>query len=341
MYLVLDRNVIAKIKLILDDRYFSENDHEKDRKKKIQCISKLRYFDRKNNTIILLPAFIEGGSGVKESRKLIESTIDRDTPAIKKFFKFAKSDSGFFVENKSYVSLTFEGYFELDFPGYFAFLKEALPLISQNLSFQDCIKREVELIELAHAQAIYTSHPVFLLCLFSLYGSKVADKILKSKGKIKDINRHIHNILSDALIISRLSSLQKHISYYKKSACKYITYDKYLEKFLRACRTESIGESRQDSYYSHSTSIVIDINLLENKRGGTQFIKEAMKRIENYKSIESKKATQVFLRNRSWEKHMLNLHQISDLIKSSKEQKNFWKQHFLDVKPRAIQSKSR
>ncbi len=217
----LDRNAVSDIKKNINKQSI-----------KIERLAKLRSIDKKDNIVSSILSIREGQSKHIETKEEIQKSISKDTPAIKKFYKKAKTDTEFFQKNISTVSKTFEletGKESL-WDSYIKLIIKAKNDLYQPIKKLEREKYTDDFLEYCTNLNVPIGHPIVLCCLSALYGNINAHKILKPKKNLSTelASESAYNTVNDLIIISRLCFIHNLInkSPEKKIMVKLITFDK-------------------------------------------------------------------------------------------------------------------
>lgn len=232
--ILLDRNVVVSIKQKLGGKKLLPN---QDRT--------LRMLDKDNNLISPLLSIREGQSGIRENKEEYEQTLLKETEAISKFFKKAKTDSKFLIEMKDEFSDIFSNNIEFNWGNYISFIKEMQGLLYQPVSKNEKDNFKKKILDSALVNNILHTHPSVLCALSVLYGCNEIRKVLKPKKIRSDerINKDAYNTMNDLIVLSRVHMIQV-VSYekgYHKDKIKFSTFDKGLEFFLNCMKTKKLS----------------------------------------------------------------------------------------------------
>jgi hypothetical protein len=217
-FYLLDRNVISLIR----DR---NNGKKQTDSNKISMLNRLNKIDRKRSFISPFLSVIEGKTGKSESIDEIKKTILTDSKTLTTFFKVAKVDGDFLIQNQSYISKVFNGFKQNN---YLYFLEECSSHLYQKVKNNK--ETETDILRLANKYEINLSHPTVVCCLSTLYGNKSARKVLKPKLK----NYNSYNALSDLMHITEIYhiiSMANLNENFKVFNIEFLTLDKGLKSF--------------------------------------------------------------------------------------------------------------
>lgn len=194
---LLDRNVVSIIKDAISGVQPSDP-------KKMRMLNKLTEIDTSTSAISCILSLIEGQKGRDESYDEKVACLQKETAAIKSFFRFAATDSNTLQSRKTDFASTFTEYREEDWGVHDAFLLEACPLLRDKApeAKRDSIKKAI--IQSARTKGIYVGHITVVMCLSCLYGSDAARGILKPH-KVTD---SAFNVLNDVFSLSRISLIK-------------------------------------------------------------------------------------------------------------------------------------
>lgn len=238
---LLDRNAVNAIKRC-NSGEFVENYQR----------SQLASLDRSRNTISPILSIMEGQSGRKESEEEIKLTLKKETAAVGRFFKRARTDTNLFLSDEQVdnFSETFGNNIESSWDSYTAFIKLVFPLLYQAVSPAKTADIENQLFELAAKNCIQVSHPVLIVSLATLYGHEGARKTLKAKKEYETqdtLDRAAYNVVCDVMSISRIGSIKAAMSKSKQvgDRIRFFTFDKGLFSFISSV-TINWGESLED-----------------------------------------------------------------------------------------------
>lgn len=194
---MIDRNIVSKISSNFKDC----SDEDKDL---------IQSLDKKGNLISLLLANLEGRNGIPQDMNQASLGMRVEGETIKKFFRNAHVDSGFFKIHPNLAPWGITSHQKESFlknSEIVAFLQDNL---YQPLSLLQAKKLREEIFHFASKRNIEIGHPIVLCGLATLYGNMDAHGVLKpKKPKENDPERdaRIYNALTDMLVIVSLSEL--------------------------------------------------------------------------------------------------------------------------------------
>lgn len=255
--ILIDRNVIATIRQKLNNqKILPFRDRE------------LRKLDRKNNFISPLLSIREGQSGIKENKLQTKKTTNEEAVLLSRFFKRAKTDSKFLLENQDMLADAFGNNTELKWNSYISFLSEMNDILFQHISKKEKIKYQKIIINKALEYNIDLGHPIVMCCFSVLYGCDNSRGILKFKLNLTESEKkkNLYNALNDLMIISRLSmikALAKEAN--KKEKIEYFTFDNKLKKFINSIKFVDKGITENDTEIQATYSHRIFPDLSENE----------------------------------------------------------------------------
>jgi hypothetical protein len=194
---LLDRNVVSIIK----DAVRGEQPSDP---KKMLMLEKLWQIDTDKAAVSCILSLIEGQKGRDESHAEKIACLQKETKAIKSFFRFAATDSDTLQSTEAAFASTFSEYREADWAAYEAFLLEAAPLLCQKASEAKRNGIKGTILQSARTRGLYVGHITVVMCLSCLYGSDAARGILKPH-KIAD---SCFNVLNDAFSLSRVALIK-------------------------------------------------------------------------------------------------------------------------------------
>lgn len=220
---LLDRNVISVIKDAVNDKALNDLN-------KVAMLDKLKEIDKTTSAISCILSLIEGQKGRDESPQEKIECLRKETDVIKKFFRFASTDSATLQSTETSFSDTFTEYREEDWVLHNAFLIDVCPLLNNKVSesARDDIKNK--LISSAQKKGLYLGHIIVVACLSCLYGSDAARAVLKPHKAAGNY----YNALNDLFVLSRVN-LIKAISQSQGLVdlnIEFLTLDKNLKTFL-------------------------------------------------------------------------------------------------------------
>lgn len=241
---LLDRNAVSVVK-----------DSVAGNRVPINRLAKLRSIDIRGNFVSPMLSIIEGQSSIKETREQLRATLKKESIALSAFFKNARTDSEYLIENEDHFSEAFSGEVEKKFNDYLDLVKLSHQFLAEPKSNKQLIRDEF--LRFAHKRGISPGHPAIICCLATLYGNKDARKVLKPKlnGTDDEINRRSYNAASDLLVLSRMQNIHAIQSPRdrKNTKIKLLTFDDGLNGFLRAISV--VGSNLKDSETTSSEVI--------------------------------------------------------------------------------------
>lgn len=228
---ILDRNAVSCIKDQLNGKI-----------KDIERVRKLKSLDKRKNFITPLFSIREGQIGKRENQEQMILTLKKESDAIAKFYKHARTDSKFLLDNIDYTTDVFANNTELQMNSYISIVEMAYELLVNKIPKSKRFTIAEELINHAKSKNISLAHPIVMCCLSVLYGSDNSRKILKPKkldGILKE--KSIHNAISDIMTISRVNFvISRFRETNKNPIIRFITFDKHLSAFLDQIKVKEI-----------------------------------------------------------------------------------------------------
>jgi len=263
----LDRNAIISIKKKIERKNFPP-----ERRKQ------LRHIDKSINLITPLLSIYEGNLTKKQNSEELKRTILEETKLISKFFKNAKTDSEFLVDNITYLQDAFSTDWELKWNDYIKFLKFASEFLFQPIASNKKIDYEKKILDKAKELDIPIGHITVISCLSILYGSKITRGVLKFKQTMDE--KDLYNILSDLMIPVRLLSIESIIiKQQRKDKIEYFTFDKSLKKLIKKIQLNFKKSLHTNNSVNIDIGITYDITLFPNL--DEESFQEFKKRLKN------------------------------------------------------------
>jgi hypothetical protein len=192
----LDRNAVALIKRNNAGRVEVDQ-------KKAKFLGAISALDRRGTHVTPLLSIIEGERGRDSSIEETRECIEKESAALKQFFRVATTDSEYLMENIDSVAATLASFKEKDWDRRGALLEAARPLFGGGgqLSEDNFGVVEAAVLELVEKHGLRSDDPISVLLLAALYHSVPARRALKLNGRWKGP----HNPLSDVHAISRMA----------------------------------------------------------------------------------------------------------------------------------------
>ena len=233
-YYLLDRNIISLIK-------DSNKGKRQKNIEKIKILNKLRKMDRNNSFITPILSIIEGQIGKIESDEETKTTLKKETAEIKKFFKYAHTDTKLLIENPD---IFIESVSDIKFNNneYYEFIKYSSSLLINNIKKQNRNSIKNKILEKARCNNIQYQSPFVICCLSVLFEGQYARKVLKPSIK----KQNIHNAISDLRILFILVHIvligkEDHVG--KKFNLEFVSDDKNLNKLFSLMKILSINSA--------------------------------------------------------------------------------------------------
>ncbi|EKA7365957.1 MULTISPECIES: hypothetical protein [Vibrio] len=222
---LLDRNALSEIKKSADGVNVD-----------LKKLSKLKSLDKKGNFISGMLSVREGQSKRLETCEQIELSIEKDLPYLERFYKKARTDGGFFVENKEFTGKCFghvEGK-ELNWDIYIKFIKYVQGILYQPVKRAKRLECARNIILESKSLGVPKGHLIVVCALASLYGNHSAIKILKSKPNMskQEADEAAYNSLSDLICLTRVLYVQAHVG--TNYFVKFLTFDIALSEFFKS-----------------------------------------------------------------------------------------------------------
>jgi len=237
---LLDRNAVSLIKESVAGKP-SNGDH-------IGWLSQLRRLDNRKNTVSALPSIWEGQVGRREVVHEKQKTLEKESLAVKRFYRHARTDYDFLLNDQSETSIVLSGETELDGRDYEKLIITTQSELYSPLNLKDANIWKDSFIEQVRELGIALTHPVVIFCLSTLYGCLEARKVINPKGNPE--KRNSHNALTDILSISRVEFIRLRLlslAGSKKVSVKFITFDSNLSYMIRELQPEGISIARGNS----------------------------------------------------------------------------------------------
>jgi len=223
----IDRNMSIKIKQHLDNG-------EKEISS-IELKELIMQKDWSNNLISIFHSVKEGGKGYIENISEKKETIEKEADIISKFFKRAKVDSEFMLDNLDKMSKTLHEETELDWESNSKFLSEMNDILYQPIGKTKQKHIKDKIFEKANIYNIKLSHIVVVGSLSILYGCDKMRGVLKFKEKFnskKPKHKNIYNSLNDILAIFKFNQIKALMLINNPTdTFEFVTFDKPL-KFI-------------------------------------------------------------------------------------------------------------
>lgn len=221
---LLDRNIVGLIK----DANFGKLETDP---VKIRFLRFLRALDRAPEHVSPLLSIIEGEKGRQDTPDEKLAVQQKESAALRTFFKHAVTDSGYLDHHSELTSKTFTHYREGGWEARSVFLERAAPLIAQKVKKDRRRRTEGALTAEAKAVGLSPDDPIVMLCIACLYGSDEA------RGVIKPHELSTYNALNDLHTLSRIHLMRgiaKRLGYPVRF--RFITRDANLHKVLNWIR---------------------------------------------------------------------------------------------------------
>jgi hypothetical protein len=243
---LLDRNAVSCIKDANDGKETTDE-------KKRALLERLRGMDQTGLVVSPLLSIIEGEKGRVDTAEEKAACLIKEAGAVAQFFKNARVDSSFLLDNVGRASEIFAGPIEELWDLREQFLKFAFPLLGGGVRKEERADVEAHLIAEARRIGLEAIDPSLMLCLAALYGVGAARELLKpTKAKF-------YNALSDLHIISRLGLLLA-IARKRQAmlSIEVVTLDAGLDGVLKGL--ELVGQSiRDDGYIQHQVRYSVSL----------------------------------------------------------------------------------
>ncbi|ENM3814996.1 hypothetical protein O1E17_003724, partial [Vibrio cholerae] len=180
----------------------------------------------------------EGQSKRLETSEQIVHTIEKDLPYLKQFYKTARTDGDFFIENKEFTGECFghaEGK-ELNWDIYIKFINYVQGILYQPIKFSNRLEYAKKIILESKSLGMPKGHLIVGCALASLYGNQSAKKILKSKPGMspQKAEEAAYNSLSDLLCLTRVLYTQAHVG--TDYLVRFLTFDIALHEFFKSIK---------------------------------------------------------------------------------------------------------
>lgn len=221
---LLDRNVVALIKDVVAAKELTDE-------KKLRYLEHLKAIDIHTSYISPLLSLIEGEKGREDSTEEKATCQQKESEALRKFFRVANVDSDQLDASRNVFAACFTTYREGQWGAREVFLQQAAPLIAQKISKDKKPAVEKNLICAATSAGLPADDGLLILCLACLYGSDDARNVIKPHSPIA------YNVLNDFHVISRVGMIKA----VAKNAgipmvIRFITMDQGLERVLSNIR---------------------------------------------------------------------------------------------------------
>lgn len=228
---ILDRNVISTIKNYNFQKPVSTNE-----------LRALRKIDKRKYLISPILSIMEGQSGIKEDDSKVLATLRKETEAVARFFKKARTDSDVLQHLSGKAATAFSSRTLENWDGYSRLIEFAQTHLFQPISPRKRWDMLTELIKAAKMNNVSMGHPTLMCPISTLYGCGASHKILKPKAKRneKKQNRAVYNTVCDLVAINWIATFRAASQEAgHQDTYKFMTFDKGLKFFLNTISTAS------------------------------------------------------------------------------------------------------
>jgi hypothetical protein len=225
---LLDRNAVSTIKRKLEGKTLLPVRDQA-----------LRVLDNPGNFVSPLLSIIEGQTGSRENKQQMQNTLISETRAISSFFKYAKTDCSYLIDNIDVFSDTFSNHSVDNWDNYVAFIIKIQALLYQPISKLKRPEYRDKILGIASASGVMFTHPIVICALSMLYGCAPITNVFKPKPNQTDEQRLVsaYNALNDVMVISWISIIQAidmEDSVHGGQKIRYFTFDDGLEFLLKS-----------------------------------------------------------------------------------------------------------
>jgi len=281
---LLDRNIVSDVKNFSAG---SENGNT----------IKARSIDKYGNFISPLLSIIEGNKGVAQTKDEMLACLKGESKAMKKFFKYARTDASFLFQNHEIMVEAFQEDVVKKFNQYsdlVGFLQEKT---FKTLNIMDAKNVRGEIFDYACTHSIDVSHPFIMCALACLYGNLDARKVLKPIGPNSKIDRekNRYNALSDLLVVGNVSFIKTFFKENEDIQIHFLTSDKSLDVIFKLFNTEAKNSQTSFDNIITTHNMTIKKSIFTNIQGNDGEMNDLIRDIFLHSSVIKSKVSPKFL----------------------------------------------
>lgn len=208
----LDRNLVIEIEKSLN---FMATKHKH--------IDYARSLDRKNYFLSPMLSILEGHSKKPPSQIEIENGCRHESESIRNFYKIAKTDADYFLNQSDKFASSFKDDAFLKFEEIKPALMKFQLLLSDINSKNSCFEKAIEIMDIALLHDIGRTHPVVMCAIACSFGNLNARRVLKT-SKNPTVEK-AYNTFMDLKKISDISYIKSYFLDEPNSQCRLATAD--------------------------------------------------------------------------------------------------------------------
>lgn len=167
------------MKLYLLDKNIVEDIHDSLRGGHSSHIALARAIDRKRCTVSPILAILEGSYRKPQTINEMHASIERDTDAVRRFYRLAHTDAGWLQAGAVEMALTMTAHWRKKIEAIVPLAERLQALLVNTKSIADARSLREQIEALSNTYSVGRAHPLIVSALACLYGHVAARKVLK------------------------------------------------------------------------------------------------------------------------------------------------------------------
>ncbi|MEJ2630293.1 MAG: hypothetical protein P8014_05300 [Acidihalobacter sp.] len=264
---VLDKNIVEDI-------------HKSLRGLPSEGVALARKIDRKANMVSPLLAIVEGSLRRPQSTTELYDTLRRDSNALGKFYRKARTDKEFLQQQSAEMIITFGAHTREKSSSLIPLTRALQKLLERTYSVVDARGILQQIDELSQETVGRCGHPLFACAIACLYGHAGAKNVLKPRENPTEGDAY--NAVTDVRMLIETAYIRRMWQKMDPRENVYLyTRDKHLNDFAKVINVVSNGSASIDDLnleLVNFSSTVTDPRLFPNLRNNPK----EMERVFSY-----------------------------------------------------------